>query len=201
MGAAAVEIADFIGLELEAIDYPGLASLGLFVLVIVVLFFVFRLGFGQLFFGGVAEDHDHTRAVGRPGEVVDILRRAGEPLSFAAGAIEEPDLRFAFVASGEKSEVLAVGTPARVGGGDAFGGERDGVATVSGNRPDALFGLIFFQKQSFYGVGHGLCVRAELGVGDFADLEEVVDRDGAGLHGGLLSVGGVGENREEECCS
>src|ERR1700726_181471 len=98
MGTAAVEIADFVGLELEAIDYPGLASLGLFVLVIVVLFFVFRLGFGQLFFGGVAEDYDQTAAVGRPGEIVDILRRPGEALGFAARAVQQPNLRFAFVA-------------------------------------------------------------------------------------------------------
>jgi hypothetical protein len=47
-----------------------------------------------------------------------------------------------------------------------------------------------------------LGIGAELGVGDFADLEEVVDRDGAWLRGGLLGVGRErGKDGEEECCS
>jgi hypothetical protein len=84
-----------------------------------------------------------------------------------------------------------------VRGGDAFGCKRGGIATVGGHGPDALFGFVFLQKESLYGVGHGLPVRTDLGIRNFADLEEVVDRNGAGLHGGLLCVSGVGKDREE----
>ena len=83
------------------------------------------------------------RAVRRPNEIVDVLGCVGEALSFTAGAVEEPDLRLAFVAGGKEGEVLAVGAPPRVRGGDALGGHRDSVAASSGDSPDAVLGLIF----------------------------------------------------------
>src|SRR6266478_703207 len=151
MSAAAVEVADFVGLELQAIDHPRLAYLWLFLLV--VLLFALGVGFGQFFFGGIAKDHHQTGTVGRPGEVIDILRGVGEALRFTTGAVQEPDLRLLLIAGRKKGEVLAVGTPTRVRGGDAFGRQRDGVATVGGLGPDALFGLVFLQKESLYRVG------------------------------------------------
>jgi len=74
-------------------------------------------------------------AVGGPGEFFDILSGVSKLLGFAALAIEEPDLRFAFVAFGQESQEFAVGTPAWMGGRDAFGGHGEGFAAGSGDHP------------------------------------------------------------------
>ncbi len=93
----------------------------------------------------------------------------------------------AFVAFGEEGEEFAVGTPARVGGGDAFGGHRERVAAGDGDHPDARFGFVGLQGGLVNGEGDPLAVRTELGVVDGLDLEIVVDDDGA--RGGCLGRG------------
>ena len=65
--------------------------------------------------------------------------RVGEVLGFATEAVEQPDLGLAFVALGKESDEFAVGAPAGVRRGDAFGGQGDGFAAGGGNHPDAFF--------------------------------------------------------------
>src|ERR1700686_1779452 len=100
-----------------------------------------------------------ARAVRRPNEIVDILRSVGEVLRFAAGAAEQPDLRLAFIAGGEESEVLAVGAPARMRGRDTLSTHSDCIAAREGRHPNAFFALIFLQTQRLDAVCHPLRVR------------------------------------------
>jgi len=80
------------------------------------------------------KDENEASTVGGPFEIVDTLGDVGELLRFAAAAIEEPDLIFTTVARGAEGEIFSVGAPARVAGGDAFGGEGDGIAAMNGDR-------------------------------------------------------------------
>src|SRR5580704_17445350 len=116
MRAAAIEVSDGIGLEAVAVDDVGRRSFPLrafaFVFIFIFIFifvsasglvFFFGFGFVQFFWSWILQHEDQALAVGGPGEVVDILRRVGEALGFAAHAVEEPDLRLAFIALGEES--------------------------------------------------------------------------------------------------
>jgi hypothetical protein len=146
------------------------------------------LGGGFEFFGArVTKNESERAAVGRPNEVLHILRSAGETFRFAAADIEKPDLGLAFVACGKESDGFAVRTPARVGGGNARGGEGAAFAACDGSHPDAGFVLVLLERGSLHGVGNVLGVGAELGVADGFDLEIVVDGDGAKGGSGLLS--------------
>jgi len=121
--------------------------------------------------------------VGSPRKIFHILSCFSQLLGFAALAVEEPDLFFAFVAFGEESEELAVGTPARMLGGDAFGGHGEGFAAGGGDHPDAGFVLVSLERSFVDRVGDPLAVWAKLGVVDGLDLEVVVDGDGSGSGG------------------
>src|SRR5947207_11498559 len=106
------------------------------------------------------------------------MRSVGEALGFAAGTVEEPDLGFALVARGEEGEVFAVGTPARVGGCGGFGGQGDRIAAREGNHPDAIFGVVVFERGGGDHIGDPFGVWCELRVGDFLEAEAVFDGDG-----------------------
>src|SRR5437660_12123122 len=89
MGAAAVEIADDVALELETVNYKGrrsfrLGSSG-------GLVFVLVFGGFQVLGLGIAKDENQASAVWRPFEIVNALRNVGEVSGFATKAIEEPD--------------------------------------------------------------------------------------------------------------
>src|SRR5882672_9127242 len=188
-----IEVADLVQFELQAIDYVGLGS---FLLCLGGGFAFVLLGFlggFQFFWAGVAQDQDDAAAVGRPSKVVDVLRRLGEALSFSAAETEEPNLSLTLVALGEEGDGFAVGTPARVRGGDAFSGESDGVAASARDHPDAVFVLVRLEDSGFDGVGDPLGVGTQLGVVNGADLKIVVDGDGARSRSGLL-----GENDGNE---
>ena len=90
------------------------------------------------------QNEDEALAVGGPGEIVDVLNGLGEALGFAAHAVEEPNLRLAFVALGEEGEILSVGAPAGMRRRNFFGGH-DGIGIAAGGRghPDAGLGLVF----------------------------------------------------------
>src|SRR5882724_7831422 len=181
-----IEVADLVQFELQAIDYVGLGS---FLLCLGGGFAFVLLGFlggFQFFWAGVAQDQDDAAAVGRPSKVVDVLRRLGEALSFSAAETEEPNLSLTLVALGEEGDGFAVGTPARVRGGDAFGGESDGVATGARDHPDALFVLVGLEDGGLDGIGDRLGVGAQLRVMNFTDPKVVVNCNGAWRERGLL---------------
>jgi len=83
----------------------------------------------------------------------------------------------------ERNEYLPSGTPARVRERRHLRRSGDGVGTCcgGGDGPDALFGLVFFQEQGFYGVATDCASGLSWGSETSLDLEEVIDRDGAGL--------------------
>ena len=148
----------------------------------------FFFGVCKILGSGIAKNENQAATVRRPCEVFHILNCFSELLSFAALAIEEPDLFLAFVAFGEEGEGFAVVAPARVLGGDAFGGHGEGVTARGGDHPDAGFGFVGFEAGFIDGVGDPLAVGAELRVVDGLDLEVVVYGDGA--RGGSLGRGG-----------
>src|SRR3989441_3752969 len=82
MVAPLPEVADLVLLELVAVDDDRLRSL----LVALLLFLVAGLGIG------VQDDERQPRAVRRPGVVLDSPLQVGDPLRFAAGPVQEPDL-------------------------------------------------------------------------------------------------------------
>ena len=123
---------------MKAVDNPGALRLGFLgsgSLVVSLLLTLTRRGF-QLFGGRIAQNQDQALAVGRPAEVFDVLDGLGELLGLAAQPIEEVDLRLALVTLGKKGEKLVVGRPAGVIRGDAFRGQRDGIATGGGHLVD-----------------------------------------------------------------
>jgi hypothetical protein len=71
---------------------------------------------------GVTKNQNRLAAVERPGEVFYVRRRVCEALGLAPEAVEQPDLGLAFIAGGEEGDELAIGAPAGVRGGGAFGG-------------------------------------------------------------------------------
>src|SRR5438876_1216393 len=171
MGAAAVEIADSVTLELETVNYKGrrsfrLGSSG-------GLVFVLVFGGFQVFGLGIAENENQASAVRRPFEVVNALRNVGEVSGFATKAIQKPDLGLAIVSCGEESEVLAVRAPAGMRGRDAFGGQGDGIAAVGGDHPKALLVLVFLEHAGSHGVSDPLAIGTDLGLRDIANLEVV----------------------------
>ena len=90
MGAAAVEVAGVVALELQAVDDPGA--------VFVPGVFLFRLC--GLF--RVADDENEPAAVGRPGVVIDALFDMAELPRLSPAPVEGPDLGFPLVARGEE---------------------------------------------------------------------------------------------------
>src|SRR6266436_5299111 len=201
MGAAAVEVTDFVFLELQAVNHPGFLSLGLLFLfsarlLILILVLVLR---GFEFLGrGIAENQNEATTVRGPGEVIHVLRSVRQALSLPAEAVQKPDLGFAFVSGGKKGEVLAVGAPAGMGGGNSFGGHGHRFAAANGNPPDALFVLVLLEEGRLDGVGDPLAVRAQLRVADLADLEVVVNRNRPRRGRGRLRVSG---GRWDENCA
>src|SRR6266478_344414 len=187
MGTAAVQIADSVALELKTVDDERRRS--------------FRLGSGGglvfvLLFGGfqvlglgITKDQNQTSAVRGPFKVVNALGTVGEVSGFATEAIEKPNLGLAIVSSGEKGNVLAVGAPARVGGGDAFGGQGNGITAVIRDHPETLLILVFLKHAGAHSVCDPLAIGAQFGLRDFADLEIIVNGDVAGSGG---SNGGSG---------
>src|SRR6266436_2672903 len=187
MGTAAVQIADSVALELKTVDDERRRS--------------FRLGSGGglvfvLLFGGfqvlglgITKDQNQTSAVRGPFKVVNALGTVGEVSGFATEAIEKQNLGLAIVSSGEKGNVLAVGAPARVGGGDAFGGQGNGITAVIRDHPETLLILVFLKHAGAHSVCDPLAIGAQFGLRDFADLEIIVNGDVAGSGG---SNGGSG---------
>src|SRR5258708_4292067 len=87
-------------------------------------------------------------------------------------------------------------------GGDSFGGKGNGIATASGDHPKTLLVLIFLEHSGSNGVGHPLAVGTQLGLGDVANLEVIVNGYGARsgrsrLRGCFLSKGGERENQNK----
>ncbi len=78
-----------------------------------------------------------------------------------------------------------------------FRGHGDGLAARGGDHPDAFFALVVLQDGSSDRVRHPLGVGAQLGIPDFANLEEIVDSDGARRRG-LLSRGGERQSQKRE---
>src|SRR3981189_388106 len=186
MGTAAVEVADFVEFELQAINYVGLGGLLLFLGGAFAFVLPGFLGGFQFFRAGVAQDENETTAIGRPGKVLDVLRGVSEALGFSAAETEEPDLGLTLVALGKEGDRFAVGTPARMIGGDAFCGESDGVAAGARDHPDALFVLVGLEDGGLDDVDDRLGVGAQLRVMNFSDPKVVVYRDGARRKSGLL---------------
>jgi len=134
----------------------------------------------------VAENENQASAIRGPFEVVNALRNVSEVSGFTSEAAEQPDLGLAIVSCGEESEVLAVGAPAGMRGRDAFGGQGDGIAAVGGDHPEALLVLVFLEHAGAHGVGDPLAIGTQFGLGDFANLEVVVNGDVAGRGGSRL---------------
>src|SRR5579862_9355686 len=99
MGAAAVNVADVIVLELQAVNHPWRLGLGLFLSTIVAI-----LGFPggrlDLLRRRIAKNQNQLFAVGRPLEVLHILNRLGEALRLTALAIQHVDLGLLLVSLG-----------------------------------------------------------------------------------------------------
>ena len=187
MGTATIEVADFVGFELQTIDDVWFGGLLFFLgggFAFLVLGF---FGGFQLFGAGVAQDEDDATTIGRPGEVFDVLRGFSKALSFSAAKIEEPNLGLTLIAFGEESDGFAVGAPARMRGGDTFSGESDGVAAGARDHPDTLFVFVGLEDGDLDDISDGLVVGAQLRVVNFTDLKVVVNGDGARRGRGLLS--------------
>lgn len=204
MGAAAVEIADFVDFKLETVNHPRLFGFGLLVIVGGVVVDLGGLGLVSVEFLGrwIFEDKHETAIVGRPGEIVDILNGVRKLLGIAAEAVQEPDLRFAVVALGKKGKELAVGTPAGMGGRVGCGGERERVAAGCWDHPNACFVFVGLESSGVDRIGDPLAIGAELGIMDAEDAEVVVDRDWARRRGRELSRSGgrdceSGEDKRE----
>jgi hypothetical protein len=187
VGTATVDVADLVHFELQTIDYVGLGGLLLFLGGGFAFFVLGFFGGFQLLGAGVAQDEDAATAIGRPGEVFDVLRGFSEALSFSAAKIKEPDLGLTLVAFREESDGFAIGAPAGMRGGDAFGGESDGIAAGARDHPDALFVFVGLEDGGLDDVGDGLSVGAQLRVMNFTDLKIVVNGDRARRGRGLLS--------------
>ena len=213
VGAAAVEIAVDVFLELQAIDDPGFVGFFLFdlaVFVVSITFFVVGIFFGfvahgfQFFGRGITKDEGDAAAVGRPKEVFDVLGGVGKLFGFTAEAVEEPDLDFAVVASAKEGDGFAVWAPAGVGGGGVCSGEGDGIGKRGagereGEHPDAALVVVVLKGGGGDDVGEPFGIGAELRFLDVADAEGVVDGDGAlagGWRSGLLGEE-IGWNAEQ----
>src|SRR6266436_10241335 len=106
MGAAAVEVTDFVFLELQAVNHPGFLSLGLLFLFSARLLILILILCGFEFLGrGIAENQNEATSVRGPAEVIHVLRSVRQALSLPAEAVQKPDLGFAFVSGGKKGEV------------------------------------------------------------------------------------------------
>ncbi len=162
MGATTVEVADGVALELETIDDEGRRRFGLWSGS--GLIFVLVFGGLQVLGLGIAENENETSAVRRPFEVVNTLGGVGEVSGFAAKTVEKPDLGFAIVSRGEEGEIFAIGAPARMRGGDAFGGHGNGIAAVGRNHPEALLVLIFLEHAGAHGIGDPLTIGTQFGL-------------------------------------
>jgi len=147
MGAAALKIADFIDLELVAVDNPRALGFCLFVFGVVVLAFGFGFRFRLLQFlrGRVLQHEDEAFAVGRPGKLFDVLDGIGDVLGFSAEAVQQPDLGLAFIALGKKGEKLVVRAPARMRRGNLLGSHGKGIPAGRRYHPDARLLLVVFQ--------------------------------------------------------
>ncbi len=116
MSAEALQITNFIFLELIAVNHPGTLSFGLLVLDLLALALLrgFFLGCFQVLRGRILQHQHQAFAVRRPGKIFYVLNGLGEALGLAALAVQQPDLGLALVALGKKCEILAVRAPARM---------------------------------------------------------------------------------------
>ncbi len=186
VGAAMIEVAPAVPLELQPVDHPRRGCLGRPAI---------PRGVTRLLRRGVPDHERQARGVGRPGEAVHPLLDLGELLGLAAQPVEPPDLRLAARARGEEREVLAVGAPARARRRRALGGHRDRLAAVQRRHPDLGFGLVVLQARCAHDVGHPAAVGTELRTRHPFDLEEIVHGDEPA--GRLLGADGDGQQREQ----
>ncbi len=203
MRAAAIQIANGVFLELEPIYDEGRRSFRFRSRLVSV----FVLGSLNVLRLGVLENHHKTRAVGRPLEVVDALGRFGEAHGFSAKTVQKPHLALASVAGGEKCEIFAVGTPARMRRGNTFGGHGERISAVGRDHPEVLLTLVLLEHFGAHRVGHPLAVGAQFRLSNVANLEVVVNRDGARRNGNrdgsrlrviLLAARGDGKTKKQK---
>jgi hypothetical protein len=187
VGAAMIEIAPPVTLELEAVDHPGRRRLGRAAVPRRVAGLLGR---------GVLDHQRQACAVGRPGEAVHPLLHVGERLGLAAQPVEQPDLGLAAAPRREEREVLAVGAPPRARRRRALGGHREGVAAIQWSHPDPALGLVVLQARRAHDVRHPAAVGADLRIRDPLDREEIVHGDEPA--GWRLGAGGDGQQREQD---
>src|SRR2546430_17725404 len=112
MGAAAVEVADGVALELETVNYKGRRSFRLGSRGGLVFVLVFVFGGFQVLGLGIAKDENQASAVWRPFEIVNALRNVGEGRGFATQAVGKTELGVSLGLCGVGGEGLAGGASA-----------------------------------------------------------------------------------------
>ena len=141
------------------------------------------------------EAEGEVLAVGRDGEVRHVEREMGHLHRLPRpGHRRPPDLRRAG-AAGEEVEALAVGRPARVGGGLEMG-EPAEAAAVQADQPDVVVRLVGREVGGAHHEGHAAAVGGRLRVGEALHRMQVVGGEGVGrrlIHGirGIRGLGGL----------
>jgi len=190
--APAVEVSLVVPLRLETVDDPGFRGAGPGGLD-AQLFVLLR---SEILLGRVPDLQDHPLAVGGPLVRPDALSHFGQRLGFASRAVQEPDLRFLFSPFGQEGQILPVGAPARTRRRARFGGHRDRIPAAEGDHPDLRLRLFLLEVRSLDQVGHPFSIRADPGVGDSLDPEQVIH--GQVARGGLGQAPGADPSREQK---
>ena len=114
----------------------------------------------------------------------DAALEVADPLRFAAGAIEQPDLPALFLflvgaARGDEREVLVVGAPARRRLAVGRRGELQLFAAVPLHHPDVGVALVLLGIDGRHRVGDPHAVGRSLRIADADDPRVIVKGDGA----------------------
>jgi hypothetical protein len=170
--APAIQVADRISLELQAIDDKGRRSFRFCSCSLVLVFP------GLCIFGlRILDRHHQPGAVRRPLKIADTLRNIRQSNSLTSEPIEQPDLALAAIAGRSKRQIFVIGAPARVARRSTLRCHRKSIATARRNHPDPRFVLVFLQHFRAHGISDPLPIGAQLRLPHISNLKIVVNRD------------------------
>ena len=140
MGSLAIQIADIVLFEHQAVDHPG------------------PIGF---LFDLIADRQQETFAVWGPFVASDAALDIGNLDALATAQVQGEYLRALVTATRHECQVLAVGAPPRPPGGAALGRHRERLATGGRDHPQARLGAVVLEVFGTDRIGDPGAIRAD----------------------------------------
>jgi len=173
MGSLAIQIADIVLFEHQAVDHPG------------------PIGF---LFDLIADRQQETFAVWGPFVAsdaaldignLDALADIGNLDALAATEVQGEHLRALATAARHKRQVLAIGAPPGPPGGAALGRHGERLAAGGRDHPQPRLALVFLEVLGPDRVGNPGAIRADLRAAHTLERKVVLDLESAGSVGFL----------------